>query len=290
MHVNVSCDAVIQLNRVSDRWFATASRTADPLRLRVQCFPREWIHHLGARCQEGDVVNLDVSIFHQGVCDVARSSVSQNPSKLNHFNKWKRYDVANILRMISVLDSWIWHVYDRFKFMQIYAYPFWLIHAMPGSKWKPKLRGFHSDLNETFFIGECDEDSQRLVRTWTRKFRKIANSDVPRFMLCMCSLILEIDSLWLSNNLFCMNARRWSLCLVYRSQGDLQESIRRFMGIQIQIQPLIHVDLVSFRTAYSSLFAASQLIRPDERRVVGCRCWNRRNCRNPKVQVPFTVT
>ena len=26
-------------------------------------------------------------------------------------------------------------------------------------------QGFHSDLNETFFIGECDEDSQRLVRT-----------------------------------------------------------------------------------------------------------------------------
>jgi len=26
-------------------------------------------------------------------------------------------------------------------------------------------KGFHSDLNETFFIGECDEDSHRLVRT-----------------------------------------------------------------------------------------------------------------------------
>lgn len=26
-------------------------------------------------------------------------------------------------------------------------------------------QGFHSDLNETFFIGDCDEDSQRLVRT-----------------------------------------------------------------------------------------------------------------------------
>jgi len=26
-------------------------------------------------------------------------------------------------------------------------------------------KGFHSDLNETFFIGECDEESQRLVRT-----------------------------------------------------------------------------------------------------------------------------
>merc|ERR1719440_2351031 len=25
--------------------------------------------------------------------------------------------------------------------------------------------GFHSDLNETFFIGECDEDAHRLVRT-----------------------------------------------------------------------------------------------------------------------------
>jgi len=27
------------------------------------------------------------------------------------------------------------------------------------------FEGFHSDLNETFFIGDCDEDSQRLVRT-----------------------------------------------------------------------------------------------------------------------------
>lgn len=26
-------------------------------------------------------------------------------------------------------------------------------------------KGFHSDLNETFFIGQCDEDSQNLVRT-----------------------------------------------------------------------------------------------------------------------------
>ena len=29
----------------------------------------------------------------------------------------------------------------------------------PSFRW-----GFHSDLNETFFIGDCDEDSQRLVR------------------------------------------------------------------------------------------------------------------------------
>ena len=26
-------------------------------------------------------------------------------------------------------------------------------------------KGFHSDLNETFYIGDCDEESQRLVRT-----------------------------------------------------------------------------------------------------------------------------
>merc|ERR1711972_5995 len=26
-------------------------------------------------------------------------------------------------------------------------------------------RGFHADLNETFFIGKCDEDSHNLVRT-----------------------------------------------------------------------------------------------------------------------------
>ena len=26
-------------------------------------------------------------------------------------------------------------------------------------------KGFHSDLNETFFVGDCDEDSQRLVQT-----------------------------------------------------------------------------------------------------------------------------
>lgn len=148
----------------------------------------------GGRCREPGCEHL--SSRRLRCCEIFCFSKSKY-CKLNHFNKWKRYDVANILRMISVLDPWIWHVYDRFKFMQIYAYPFWLIHAIPGSKWKSKLRGFHSDLNETFFIGECDEDSQRLVRTWTRKFRKIANSDVPRFMLCMCSLILEIDSLWL---------------------------------------------------------------------------------------------
>lgn len=137
---------------------------------------------------------------------------------------WCRQYIENDLSLRSMNMSCLWSIQIHAN-LPLRILSGWF-HAIPRSKWKPQLRGFHSDLNETFFIGECDEDSQRLVRTWTRKFRKIANSDVPRFMLCMCSLILEIDSLWLSNNLFCMNARRWSLCLVYRSQGDLQESIR----------------------------------------------------------------
>lgn len=39
-------------------------------------------------------------------------------------------------------------------------------------------KGFHSDLNETFFIGDCDEESQRLVRTnsMTMQLKMIQNA------------------------------------------------------------------------------------------------------------------
>eukprot|EP00913_Durusdinium_trenchii_P022208 g20868.t1 len=38
-------------------------------------------------------------------------------------------------------------------------------------------QGFHSDLNETFFIGECDEDSQRLVSEVERANKELAQLD-----------------------------------------------------------------------------------------------------------------
>lgn len=39
--------------------------------------------------------------------------------------------------------------------------------------------GYHSDLNETFFIGECDEDSQRLVRTAYNSLREASKMIRP---------------------------------------------------------------------------------------------------------------
>ena len=48
---------------------------------------------------------------------------------------------------------------------ELASYGLSAVYPETNSDARELLTGFHSDLNETFFIGDCDEESQRLVRS-----------------------------------------------------------------------------------------------------------------------------